>query len=68
MAAKSNGTFFISHKVINGAHHLEFTPAIKNEGFPPKLMEITEGQWNDLRYHFGIAIIGKDHEQLIYIV
>ncbi len=67
MAAKSDDKFEIHHRIIDGAHVLNIIPAVKNEGFPEKGIEITEGQWNDLRYHFAIALIAPDHEKLIYV-
>jgi hypothetical protein len=67
MVAKSDDKFTLHHKEVDGVHSLTFAPAVKNEGFPPKTIELTEGQWNDLKYNFGVGYFGPEDEKLIYV-
>jgi hypothetical protein len=49
--------FEILHKVEDGKHMVWFiTPPAAQAGFPSKAVEFTEAQWNELRYHFGLAV------------
>jgi hypothetical protein len=68
MAAKSDDKFELHHKEVDGKHTLIITPSVTNEGYPPKEVEITEGQWNDMKYHFAMGIHTKTgDEKLIYV-
>lgn len=66
--AKPGFDFTLTHRVENGNHFLTVSPSKGNDGYPSKEIEITEGQWNDLRYHFAQAVDDKNKiEKLTYI-
>lgn len=67
MAAKYDDKFTLHHNEVDGVHSLTFAPAVKNEGYPPKTIELTEGQWNDLKYHFVVGYSTPLYEKLIYV-
>lgn len=48
--------FQLLHKEENGTHTLTIIPSKKNHGYPELKLEITEGQWNDIKYHFTTAV------------
>lgn len=54
-----NLNFTITHHQQEEKHFLKFSPSKKVEGYPPKEIEITLEQWNELRYHFMLATIDK---------
>lgn len=65
---KPQFNFIIEHMVVEGVHHVKFIPSIKSEGYEPKTIEITESQWDNLRYHFMTAINDKSGvERLSYL-
>jgi hypothetical protein len=71
MSAKIKTDFEISYNTTDGKHFLTISPSVKNEGFKPKEIEVTEEQWNALRYHFAVGYpSGKDKfpATLSYIV
>jgi hypothetical protein len=67
MAAKSDDKFRIFHREDAGKHFITITPVVKNDGYPPKEIELTEGQWNDLKYHFAMGYSDAGDEKLIYV-
>lgn len=61
--------FYLDHRTKLGNHFIKFIPVIANEGFKPKEIEVSQQQWDELRFHFGIgrhpAVEGDEH--LCYI-
>lgn len=57
--------FKVTHEEVSFKHLVTFSPVEENEGFPPKTIELTQEQWDALRFHFGI---GQEHksEHLCY--
>jgi hypothetical protein len=65
---KSDDKFEVHHREANGKHFIALHPASKNEGYPPKEIEVTEEQWHSLKYHFAMGFcIENDDEKLIYV-
>lgn len=60
--------FIIEHFIKDGKHFLRFIPAIKCEGYKPKEVEVTEGQWHELRYHFALGINDQENKEKICYV
>ncbi|MXV16864.1 hypothetical protein [Hufsiella ginkgonis] len=60
--------FEIHHKVVDGNHILTFKPEIPNKGYPPTTIEVTEDQWNCLRYHFATGVNDKTGESILAYV
>lgn len=70
MSAKIKSDFQISHRTEDGKHFLTIAPAVENEGFKPKEIEVTEDQWHALRYHFACGYPngpGSEPVRLTYI-
>lgn len=59
--------FIIQHFVKDGKHYLNFVPKEESEGYPPKEIEVSENQWNQLKFHFGMAQNGKGLDKLCYL-
>lgn len=57
--------FTIEHRLIDGTHTLTISPQKKNEGFPPKQIEVTEAQWNELRFHFATGVDDKNKVSIL---
>jgi hypothetical protein len=61
--------FSISHRTEDNKHFITFIPMLENKGYAPKEIEVTEQQWNDLRYHFALGVNDVlNIEKLTYIV
>lgn len=55
MSTQIKSDFQISYKTEDGKHFLTISPSVKNEGYKPKEIEVTEEQWNAIRYHFAVG-------------
>jgi hypothetical protein len=65
---KPQFNFIIEHMNVNDVHHIKFIPAKEAPGYEPKTIEVTENQWNELRYHFMMAYDDKNKiERLSYL-
>lgn len=66
--AKPDDKFEVHHTEKDGKHFLHFIPAVKNEGYPPKEVAVTEEQWHALKYHFAVGtnVVTSD-EKIVYI-
>lgn len=65
---KIETTFKITQIVENGKSHLIISPAVKNEGFDPVQIEVTDFQWDALRFNFMIKTdYDKGETELNYI-
>ncbi len=66
--ASVDDLFRIFHQYKNGKHFLTFSPAIGCEGYPPKEVEVTEEQFNELKYHFVHVFFGPGiNEKFCYV-
>lgn len=59
--------FTISHKQVAGKHLLTIAPSKEAEGWPPKEVEVSQEQWDELRFHFGTAHNDKTGEAILSI-
>lgn len=59
--------FQIIHQERDGKHTLIVSPSKVNAGYGPVAIEVTQKQWDDLRFTFATAVSDK-HEKLTYIV
>lgn len=64
---KIHNTFTIHHVVENGKLHLIIAPAEKTEGYDPIQIEVTEFQWNALRFNFMIKQGDPNGTELTYV-
>lgn len=66
--AKPGFDFQILHQERDGVHYLVVSPSVPNEGYGPVIIEITEKQWDELRFHFATAVEDElKMEKLTYI-
>lgn len=62
--------FEVTHQVVEGKQLLTFSPKhTKGNNFKPKSIEITQDQWNELRYHFATGVNDKTKQSILaYII
>lgn len=49
---KVQDLFTITYAASGDKHLLTIAPKVSSEGYPPKTIEITAAQWDELKYHF----------------
>jgi hypothetical protein len=68
-APKMETYFEVTHKIIEGKNTLTFQPKHKEDnGYGPKTIEVTEEQWNALKYHFATGVNDTTKESILAYV
>ncbi|RZJ88194.1 MAG: hypothetical protein EOO20_14270 [Chryseobacterium sp.] len=61
--------FTIIHKLIAGKNILTISPEKeKGNNYKPKTIEVTEDQWNELKFHFATGVNDKTKETILAYV
>ena len=62
-------TFTITYEIVNDQPTLTISPAVsEGNNYKPKSIEVTEDQWNELRYHFATGVDDVKHRSILAYV